>query len=85
LKPQRKYHSGTFSFYVRDDLHTIVITGKSKSNGPFERPSHQWDDNIRMDLGKIVWEFLWTRFIWLRIWTSDNETSRSIKGEIPLD
>jgi hypothetical protein len=34
-----------------------------------ERPSHRWEDNIKINLKEYNW-VLWAKFIWLRIWTS---------------
>ena len=30
-----------------------ILTGKSKGKRPLGRPSHRWEDNIRMDLEEI--------------------------------
>jgi hypothetical protein len=30
--------------------------GKSKGERPLGRPSHGWEDNIKMDMKEIVWE-----------------------------
>jgi hypothetical protein len=32
------------------------------------RPSHRWEDNIKMDLQEVGWG-AWTGLIWLRIGT----------------
>jgi hypothetical protein len=32
-----------------------VLVGKPEGKRPLERPRHRWEDEIRMDLGAIVW------------------------------
>jgi hypothetical protein len=33
-----------------------ILVGKPEGKRPLGRPQHRWEDNIRMDLRKIVWE-----------------------------
>jgi hypothetical protein len=30
-----------------------VLVGKPEGNRPFRRPSHRWEDNIKMDLQEV--------------------------------
>jgi hypothetical protein len=32
-----------------------VLVGNSNGKGPFGRPRHRWENEIRIDLGKIGW------------------------------
>jgi hypothetical protein len=32
------------------------LVGKSEGKSPHARPSHEWEDNIRMDLREIGWK-----------------------------
>jgi hypothetical protein len=43
-----------------------LLAGKPEDKRPLGRYRRRWEDNIRMDLGKVS-----TGFIWLRIGTSD--------------
>jgi hypothetical protein len=54
-----------------------ILVGKQKEEETTRRPRHRWVDNIEMDLTQDG--VVWTRFIWLRIRTSGNEPSTSIK------
>jgi hypothetical protein len=40
----------------RDGNVYIILVGKLDGKKPLKRPRHRWDDSIRMDLRKIVWE-----------------------------
>jgi hypothetical protein len=42
-----------------------ILVGKAEGKRPLGRPSRRWEENIRMDLGKV-----WTGCMWLRIGTS---------------
>jgi hypothetical protein len=33
-----------------------ILVGKPEGNIPLIRPSHRWEDNIKMGLRKIGWE-----------------------------
>jgi hypothetical protein len=33
-----------------------ALVGKPEGRRPLERPSHIWDDNIKMDLREVGWE-----------------------------
>jgi len=33
-----------------------ALMGKPEGKRPLRRPSHRWEDNIRMDLSEIDWE-----------------------------
>jgi len=33
-----------------------ILAGKSEGKRPLRRPRRRWEDNIRKDLGEIVWE-----------------------------
>jgi hypothetical protein len=41
------------------------LVGKPEGKRPFGRPSHRWEDNIKMDLQEVGWG-AWTELIWLR-------------------
>jgi hypothetical protein len=44
------------------------LVGKPDGKRPLVILTNRWEDDIKMGLGEI--EFgVWTRFIWLRIWT----------------
>jgi hypothetical protein len=34
-----------------------VLVGKSEVRRPLVRPSHKWEDNIKMDLRKVGWDW----------------------------
>jgi hypothetical protein len=42
-----------------------LLAGKSEGKRPLGRPRRRWVDNIRMDLGEVMW----TGLVWLRIGT----------------
>ena len=44
--------------------------GKPEGKRPFGRPSHRWENNIKIDLQVVRWE-AWTGLIWLRVETDD--------------
>jgi hypothetical protein len=46
-----------------------ILVGKPEEMRPFGRPTHRWEDNIRMDLRKFGWR-VWTGCIWLKTGTS---------------
>jgi hypothetical protein len=35
-----------------------IFVRKPEGNRPLGRPRHKWEDNIRMDLREVVWEFV---------------------------
>jgi hypothetical protein len=45
-----------------------ILLGKLERKRPLRRPRHRQEDNIKMDFREIGW--VWTGFIWLKIWTS---------------
>jgi hypothetical protein len=46
-----------------------ILVSKPEDKTPFRRPSHRWEDNIRMGIREIGWEAVdW--ILWLRIGTS---------------
>jgi len=47
-----------------------VLVGKTEGKRPLGRPKLRWEDNIEMDLRKVVWE-AWIVFIWSWIGTGD--------------
>lgn len=49
-----------------------VVVGKARGKRPIERPK-LLKNNIKMDVNETEW--LWTRFVWFRIWT---------RGALPL-
>ena len=49
-----------------------VLVGKPEGKRPLGRPRSRWDDNIKMDLQKIVCG-VWTGSIWLRIGTGGGQ------------
>jgi hypothetical protein len=46
------------------------LAGKPEGKRPFGRPSHKWEDNIKMDLQEVGWG-VWTELNWLRTGTGD--------------
>jgi hypothetical protein len=46
-----------------------LLVGKPEGKRSLGRPRHRWVDNIKMDLGEMVW-LVWTGLIWLRIHSS---------------
>jgi hypothetical protein len=42
--------------------------GKPEGKGPFGKPRHRWENNIKMDLQEVGCGS-WTGLIWLRIGT----------------
>jgi hypothetical protein len=42
-----------------------ILVGKPEGKRPLGRPRCRWMDNIRMDLGEVMW----TGLVWLRIGT----------------
>jgi hypothetical protein len=62
------------------------LIGKPEGKRPLRMPRRSFEDNIRMDIGK-----LWTGCIWLRYGSvvgfceRDNKPSVSIKGGVYLD
>jgi hypothetical protein len=32
-----------------------ALVGKPEGRRPLGRPRHRWEDNIKMDLGEVVW------------------------------
>jgi hypothetical protein len=42
-----------------------LLVGKSEGKRPLGRPRRRWKDNIRMDLGEVMWAGL----VWLKIGT----------------
>jgi len=45
-----------------------VWVGKPEGKRPLGRPSHRWEDNIKMDHQEVGWG-VWTGSSWLRIGT----------------
>ena len=41
-----------------------VLVEKPEGKRPLGRHSYRWEDNIKMDLHKVVWA-AWTGLIWL--------------------
>jgi len=33
----------------------MVLVGKPEVKRPLGRPKHRWEDNIKMDLQKVIW------------------------------
>jgi hypothetical protein len=48
-----------------------LLVGKLEGRRPLGlgRPRYRWVDNIKIDLGEMVW-LVWTGLVWLRIGTS---------------
>jgi hypothetical protein len=44
-----------------------VSVGKPEGKRPLERPTHRWEDGIKMDLREICCVGVWSGFTWLRI------------------
>jgi hypothetical protein len=42
-----------------------LLVGKPEEKRPLGRPRRRWVDNIRMNLGEVMW----TGLVWLRIGT----------------
>jgi hypothetical protein len=51
------------------------LVGELEGKRPLERPSHRWEDNIRMDV-RDNGDKLWTGFVWIRIGTRKTKDSR---------
>jgi len=49
------------------DLYRVLV-GKLEGKRPLERPTHSWEDDIKMGLQEVGWEG-WIGLIWLRIGT----------------
>jgi hypothetical protein len=48
-----------------------ILMGKPEGRRPLGGPRRRWVNNIKIDLREIGWDgVVWTRSIWLRIWTS---------------
>jgi hypothetical protein len=47
-----------------------ILVGKPDGKRPLGRPRSRWVDNIKMDLGEIRWNGVWTGSNWFRIGTS---------------
>ena len=47
-----------------------LLVGKPKRKRRLGKPSHRWENNIKIDLQVMRWE-AWTGLIWLRIETGD--------------
>jgi hypothetical protein len=47
-----------------------LLVGKPEGKRPLRRQRQMWVDNLKMDLGGIVW-MVWTGLDWLRIGTSE--------------
>jgi hypothetical protein len=68
-----------------------ILVGKPEWKTPLRRPKRCWEDNIRMDLGVLVWEIVdWIhlpqdRDQWRALLNTDNKPSGSIKGREFLD
>ena len=48
----------------RSGTYTVLV-GKPEGRRPLGKPSHRWEDNIKMDLQEVGWG-AWTGLIWLR-------------------
>jgi hypothetical protein len=48
-----------------------LLVGKLEGKRPLGRPRRRCSDNIRMDLGEVVWDCMWTGLVWLRIGTGE--------------
>jgi hypothetical protein len=48
-----------------------VLVGKPEGKRPLGKPRRKWEDNIKMELQKVVggWGFVGTGWSWLRIVT----------------
>jgi hypothetical protein len=46
-----------------------ILVRKPEGKKPLGRPSHRWEDNIKLDLRKMRGR-VWNEFIWFRIWVS---------------
>jgi hypothetical protein len=47
---------------MRDEYKILIV--KSGGKRPLGRPTYGWEDNIKMDVKKIL--RVWTKFNWLR-------------------
>jgi len=62
-----------------------VLVGKPEGKRQLGRPSHRWEDNIKMDLQEVGCRVAWSGLIWLKIGAGGrlceccNEPSSSIK------
>ena len=44
------------------------LGGRTDGERPLVKPTHRWEDSIKMDLQEVVWR-IWTGLNWLRIET----------------
>jgi hypothetical protein len=56
-----------------------ILVRKPEGKRPLGRPSHRWEDNIRMDLREIERKIL-AGFIWLKVGTSFFEPGNEPAG-----
>jgi hypothetical protein len=55
---------GACSTYGRDEKCVHILVGNPEGKRPLGKPRRRWEDNIRMDLGEIVWEIIgWIHLI----------------------
>jgi len=35
-----------------------ILVGKPEDKRPLQRPKHRWEENLRMDLKEICWDYV---------------------------
>jgi hypothetical protein len=55
IKSRRKRWAGHVTCMREERKVYKVLVGKPEGNRPLGRPSHRWEDGIRMDLREIGW------------------------------
>jgi hypothetical protein len=64
---RRKWEGHVARLGERRGVYRILV-GKPEGRRPFGKPSHRWEDNIKLDLQEVGWG-AWTGLIWHRIGT----------------
>jgi hypothetical protein len=55
---------------MEEKIYPKILVGKREGKRPLGRPTHGWQDNIKMYLGEMGWKSVWTELIFLKIVTS---------------
>jgi hypothetical protein len=55
--------------WERTGMHTVVLVEKTEGWRPLGRPKREWEDNIKMVLREVGWDWM-TGYIWFRIGSS---------------
>jgi hypothetical protein len=62
---------GACGTHGRSEESVNVLVVKPGGKKRLGRPRRRWEDEVRMDLRKIVLGGIWSEFIWFRIGTGD--------------